>query len=116
MDVGVKTWHPQKGIVRFDCETGRLEQWMRTSYQLQTLWRTHVGSCQGGQRRQRCWVYLVGIIETSDIVIMKATNDIAARPITRIALGMVVPIVLFGCFAATEAAPRPWILSREDRN
>jgi hypothetical protein len=39
-----------------------------------------------------------------EIVILKA-RDSAARPTTRIALGMVVPNGLFGCFAATEVAP-----------
>jgi all-trans-8'-apo-beta-carotenal 15,15'-oxygenase len=44
-----------------------------------------------------------GKAETSEIVILKA-SDIAAGPITRIPLGMVVPHGLFGCFAATEEA------------
>jgi all-trans-8'-apo-beta-carotenal 15,15'-oxygenase len=100
---------PPQGIARFDCETERMEQWMPESYEF--CGEPMFAPAKDTKDDSEDAGYILSVLyngkaETSEIVILKA-NDIAAGPITRIPLGMVVPHGLFGCFAATEEATWP---------
>jgi all-trans-8'-apo-beta-carotenal 15,15'-oxygenase len=98
---------PPQGIGRFDCETERMEQWMPESYEFCGEPMFAPAKDESKDVKEDAG-YILSVLyngkaETSEIVILKA-SDIAAGPITRIPLGMVVPHGFFGCFAATEEA------------
>lgn len=101
---------PPQGLARFDCETERMEQWMPESYEFcgEPMFAPAKTETKDGKEDAGYIMSVLynGKVDTSEIIILNA-SDIAAGPITRIPLGMVVPHGLFGCFAATEEATWP---------
>jgi all-trans-8'-apo-beta-carotenal 15,15'-oxygenase len=98
---------PPQGLARFDCETEGMETWVPASYEFCGEPMYAASKKQTGDDKEDAG-YILSVLyngktDSSEIVILKA-NGIAAGPITRIPLGMVVPHGLFGCFAASEEA------------
>jgi all-trans-8'-apo-beta-carotenal 15,15'-oxygenase len=100
---------PPQGILRYDTETEDVQKWMPEPYEFcgEPMYAPRQGATTTITEDSGYIISLLynGQSETSEVIILHASADLAAGPIARIPLNIAIPHGLFGCFVPSAVWP-----------